>query len=89
MSLKMSNLLDIEKYLLLELVYFHLPPPYKQQISQENPMKLDEYIDLVDQCGYSIYPGFISRSAHGCQYKKEGRLILNGFLPPATISMMW
>ena len=71
MSLKMSNLLDIEKYLLLELVYFHLPPPYKQRISRETPMKLDEYIDLVDQCGYSIYPGFISRSAHGCQYKKR------------------
>ena len=71
MSLKMSNLLDIEKYLLLELVYFHLPPPYKQRISRETPMKLDEYIDLVDQCGYSIYPGFISRSTHGCQYKKR------------------
>lgn len=71
MSLKMSNLLDIEKYLLLELVYFHLPPQYKNRITRETPMKLDEYIDLVDQCGYSIYPGFISRSEHGYQYKKR------------------
>ena len=71
MSLKMSNLLDIEKYLLLELVYFHLPPQYKNRISRETPMKLDEYIDLVEQCGYSIYPGFISRSGHGYQYKKR------------------
>lgn len=71
MSLKMSNLLDVEKYLLLELVYFHLPTPYKNQISRESPIKLDEYIDLVERCGYSIYPGFISRSAHGCLYKKR------------------
>lgn len=49
MSLKMSNLLDIEKYLLLELVYFHLPPQYKNRISRETPMKLDEYIDLMEQ----------------------------------------
>lgn len=34
-------------------------------------MKLDEYIDLVDQCGYSTYPGFFSRSLHGGQYKKR------------------
>ncbi|MBC3898443.1 GAF domain-containing protein [Acetobacterium malicum] len=71
MSLKMSNLLDIEKYLLLELVYFHLPPQYKNRITRETPMKLDEYIDLVEQCGYSIYPGFISHSEHGYQYKKR------------------
>lgn len=71
MSLKMSNLLDIEKYLLLELVYFHLPPQYKNRITRETPIKLDEYIDLVEQCGYSIYPGFISRSEHGYQYKKR------------------
>jgi len=71
MSLKMSNLLDIEKYLLLELVYFHLPPQYKNRISRETPMKLDEYIDLMEQCGYSTYPGFISRSEHGFQYKKR------------------
>jgi energy-coupling factor transporter ATP-binding protein EcfA2 len=71
MSLKMSNLLDIEKYLLLELVYFHLPPQYKNRISRETPMKLDEYIDLMEQCGYSTYPGFISRSEHGYQYKKR------------------
>jgi ABC-type ATPase involved in cell division len=71
MSLKMSNLLDIEKYLLLELVYFHLPPQYKNRITRETPMKLDEYIDLVEQCGYSVYPGFISRSANGYQYKKR------------------
>ncbi|WP_373484674.1 GAF domain-containing protein [Acetobacterium malicum] len=71
MSLKMSNLLDIEKYLLLELVYFHLPLQYKNRITRETPMKLDEYIDLVEQCGYSIYPGFISHSEHGYQYKKR------------------
>ncbi len=71
MSLKMSNLLDIEKYLLLELVYFHLPPQYKNRITRETPMKLDEYIDLMEQCGYSTYPGFISRSEHGHQYKKR------------------
>lgn len=35
MSLKMSNLLDVEKYLLLELVYFHLPPEHKNRISQK------------------------------------------------------
>lgn len=71
MSLKMSNLLDVEKYLLLELVYFHLPPEHKNRISREAPMKLDEYIDLVEYCGYSVYPGFISCSANGYQYKKR------------------
>ena len=71
MSLKMSNLLDIEKYLLLEPVYFHLPPQYKNRITRETPIKLDEYIDLIEQCGSSTYPGFISRSRHGSQYKRR------------------
>ncbi|WP_303867813.1 GAF domain-containing protein [Acetobacterium wieringae] len=65
MSLKMSNLLDVEKYLLLEMVYFHLPPAYKNTITRNTPMKLDEYIDLMDICGYAVYPGFVSRSKNG------------------------
>lgn len=68
MSLKMSNLTDAEKYLLLEIVYFHLPPGYKSSISRKTPMKLDVFIDLIDQCGYSIYPGFVSRSQNGRKF---------------------
>lgn len=71
MSLKMSNLLDAEKYLLLEIVYFHLPPEYKNRITRITPMKLDEYIDLMDVCGYSALPGFFSRSQNG---RKVARL---------------
>lgn len=71
MSLKMSNLLDIEKYLLLELVYYHLPAEHKYRISKETPMKLDAYIDLIDQCGYSVYPGFVSKSKNGKNFIKQ------------------
>ncbi|KNZ41598.1 GAF domain-containing protein [Acetobacterium bakii] len=70
MSLKMCNLLDVEKYLLLELVYFHLPPALKSSISRETPMKLDVYIDLLDQCSHSMYPGFVNKSQHGRQFMK-------------------
>ena len=70
MSLKMSNLLDVEKYLLLEMVYFHLPPAYKNKITRNTPMKLDEYIDLMDICGYAVYPGFVSRSQNGRKYAR-------------------
>jgi len=65
MSLKICNLLDVEKYLLLELAYFHLPHPFKDSISPETPMKLDVYIDMLDQCYYAIYPSFINRSQRG------------------------
>lgn len=71
MSLKISNLLDIEKYLLLEIVYFHLPSEYKNRITRETPLKLDAFIDLMDQCEYSLYPGFVSRSQSG---RKKVRL---------------
>ncbi|MBC3888565.1 GAF domain-containing protein [Acetobacterium paludosum] len=71
MSLKMCNLLDIEKYLLLEIAYFHLPSEFKNKISRETPMKLDVYIDLLDQCGCSMYPAFISRSQKGKKYIKS------------------
>lgn len=70
MSLKMCNLLDVEKYLLFELVYFHLPPAFKYSISRERPMKLDVYIDLLDQCSHSMYPGFVNKSRHGRQFVK-------------------
>jgi predicted ABC-type transport system involved in lysophospholipase L1 biosynthesis ATPase subunit len=33
-------------------------------------MKLDAYLDLVDQCGYSVYPGFVSRSKNGRNYAR-------------------
>ena len=65
MSLKMGNLLDVEKYLLLELAYFHLPPMMKNHLSREKPVKLDVYIDLIDQCHYAIYPSFVNRSPKG------------------------
>ncbi|AFA48550.1 Mbeg1-like protein [Acetobacterium woodii] len=71
MSLKISNLLDIEKYLLLEIVYFHLPSEYKNRITKKTPLKLDAFIDLMDQCEYSLYPGFVSRSQAG---RKKVRL---------------
>lgn len=71
MSLKMSNLLDVEKYLLLEMVYFHLPPAFKHMITRNTPMKLDEYIDLTDVCGYAVYPGFVSRSQNGRKYARK------------------
>lgn len=68
MSLKMCNLLDVEKYLLLEMVYFHLPPGFKSSISKKTPMKLDVYIDLLDQCSHSMYPGFVNKSQRGRKY---------------------
>ncbi|HEY5558042.1 GAF domain-containing protein [Acetobacterium sp.] len=70
MSLKMCNLLDVEKYLLLELVYFHLPSTFKSAISRETPMMLDLYIDLIDQCSHSMYPGFVNRSQRGRKFAK-------------------
>jgi len=70
MSLKMCNLLDAEKYLLLEMVYFHLPPALKSSITRETPMKLDLYIDLIDQCSHSMYPGFVNRSQRGRKFVK-------------------
>jgi len=75
MSLKMSNLLDIEKYLLLEMVYFHLPTAVKNSISPETPMKLDVYIDLIDQCHYSAYPAFISQSKRGQKYIRSRQAV--------------
>jgi len=66
----MCNLLDVEKYLLLELVYFHLPTPFKYSIFPETPMKLDVYIDLLDQCSHSMYPGFVNKSQHGRKFVK-------------------
>ena len=75
MSLKMNNLLDVEKYLLLEMAYFHLPPASRNSISPQTPMKLDVYIDLIDQCSYSAYPAFISRSKRGQKYIKARQAV--------------
>jgi hypothetical protein len=62
MSLKMSGLLDIEKYLLLELVYYHLPGPYRNSITKELPLFLDQYIDLIGQCKNAMVPELLGRS---------------------------
>ena len=71
MTLKMCNLLDSEKYLLLEIVYFHLPPAFKFNITKESTMKLDVYIDLIDQCDCSFFPKFLNRTAWGRKFIKE------------------
>ncbi|WKY44963.1 GAF domain-containing protein [Eubacteriaceae bacterium ES2] len=62
MSLKMSGLLDIEKYLLLELVYYHLPAPYPKNITRESALMLDQYIDLIGQCKNAMVPELIGAS---------------------------
>ncbi|WKY48129.1 GAF domain-containing protein [Eubacteriaceae bacterium ES3] len=71
MSLKMSGLLDIEKYLLLELVYYHLPAFYQEQISRQTPLALDLYIDLIPQCKNAMVPQLIDSSKRMVSFSKK------------------
>ena len=53
MSIKLSNLLDIEKYLLSELVYFSLSGERRFAISKETPMPLGTFINNIEHCMFS------------------------------------
>ena len=70
MGLCLSDLLDAEKYLLLELAYFQLPPEAKDGISREHPLPLDQFIDWVDRCCYSIFPAPLTMSPWGRRFAK-------------------
>jgi len=71
MSLRMGDLLDVEKYLLIELAYFHLPPELKNVVTPATPMPLDVYLDLIDQCSFSIFPAFFNRAATGRAFVRQ------------------
>lgn len=65
MSIKLGNLLDIEKYLLAELVYFNPSGALRFAISKEMPMPLGEFIGCIDRCMFSGHIVFTETSALG------------------------
>lgn len=50
MSLNMSNLLDIEKYFLLELSYCDNADYSKRDISPQSPVDIEDFLESVPQC---------------------------------------
>jgi energy-coupling factor transporter ATP-binding protein EcfA2 len=72
----MGDLLDVEKYLLIELAYFHLPSQLKNAVTPKTPMPLDIYLDLIDQCSFSIFPAFFNQTASGRSFvrQRQGQL---------------
>lgn len=50
MSASLARLLDCEKYLLAEMVYFHLPVEYARRDYGAEPLALTDLIDLIPWC---------------------------------------
>ena len=71
MSLNMSNLLDIEKYFLLELSYCDNADYSKRDISDQNPICIEDFLESVPQCYCSCEIGVRKMYGNVEMYMKD------------------
>lgn len=71
MSLNMSNLLDIEKYFLLELSYCDNADYSKRDISPQSPVGIEDFLESVPQCYCSCEIGVRKMYGNVEMYMKD------------------
>lgn len=73
MSIILSHLLDVEKYMLSELAYLHLPEDLSHRDFSAHPMPLAQYIDVIPRTRISYYRKRDSDGTHNIYLRERER----------------